>query len=246
MASSEAPVWDRAGWGERCALGPRGAHVRGSVVDPPTGSSSLRCPRSIVHIEHSNTWQLVAGVERLRSDAPSAGGYSFARSAHPSGFPNRPAGGSGGQPFISYGAAHPDEEEDRDPDELDQSARMALEADALKLILTRELEWQHAWAGNPGFDLFQSRGDATPTRWCEVKAMTGSLHDHPVGLSRTQFDWASEHGNRYWLDVVERAGMQDVCIVRIQDPASKARTFTFDHGWLDVAAVGAEQKSRGD
>jgi len=37
-------------------------------------------------------------------------------------------------------------------------------------------------------------------------------------------------------------------IVPIQDPAGKARTFTFDHGWLDVANVygatesGTEQK----
>ncbi len=116
---------------------------------------------------------------------------------------------------------------------------MALEAEAIKFILVREPQWQRTPAGNPGFDLFQSSGDATPGRWCEVKAMTGSLHDRPVGLSHTQFDRAREHGDRYWLYVVERAGTEDARIVRIQDPAGKVRTFTFDHGWLHVANVDA-------
>ena len=32
----------------------------------------------------------------------------------------------------------------------------------------------------------------TATRWCEVKAMTGTLDDRPVGISRTQFEWAKK------------------------------------------------------
>ena len=35
-------------------------------------------------------------------------------------------------------------------------------------------------------------------------------------------------------------------IVRIQDPAGRARTFTFDHGWIDVADVDADQKDLED
>jgi hypothetical protein len=34
---------------------------------------------------------------------------------------------------------------------------------------------------------------------------------------------------------VEQAGSETGRIVRIQNPAGKARTFTFDHGWLRVA-----------
>ena len=66
--------------------------------------------------------------------------------------------------------------------------------------------------------------------------MTGTLADRPVGLSRTQFDCAREHGEAYWLYVVESAGTDEARLVPIQDPAGKARTFTFDHGWLDVAS----------
>lgn len=153
----------------------------------------------------------------------------------------RTPGGSGGRPFISYVATGPDDEEP-DPDGLDQPARMALEAQAITLILEREPKWQRTPTHNPGFDLLEPGAAGTVARWCEVKAMTGSLRDRPVGLSHTQFDCAREHGQAYWLYVVERAGAKDARIVRIQDPAGKARTFTFDHGWLDIAAVDTEQE----
>jgi hypothetical protein len=70
--------------------------------------------------------------------------------------------------------------------------------------------------------------------------MTETLEVRPVGLSREQFEWAREHGDAYWLYAVERAGTDQARIVRIQDPAGKARTFTFDRGWLDIAEVDPE------
>jgi hypothetical protein len=161
------------------------------------------------------------------------------------GSAKRTPGGVGGRPFISYVAAQPDEE-DPDSDGLDQAARMALEAQAINLILAREPKWQRTPTHNPGYDLFEPGEDAMPARWCEVKAMTGSLRDRPVGISRTQFDCAQKRGDAYWLYVVERAGETDARIVRIQDPAGKARTFTFDRGWLDIADVDDEQEYRED
>ena len=143
---------------------------------------------------------------------------------------------AGVRPFISYVAVHPDEEEP-DPDGLNQQARMALEAQAIDLILKREPNWQRPPAFNPGYDLFKTGPDGQPNRWCEVKAMTGSLHDRPVGLSHTQFEYAREHGADYWLYIVEHAGTERARIVRIQDPAGKTRTFTFDQGWTDVAEL---------
>ncbi len=56
--------------------------------------------------------------------------------------------------------------------------------------------------------------------------MTGTLADRPVGLSRTHFDCAREHGDAYWLYVVESAGTDDASLARIQDPAGMAKTFT--------------------
>ena len=155
------------------------------------------------------------------------------------------AGNGGARPFISYVAVHPVDEES-DPDGLEQSARMALESMAINLILSREPNWKRTLGSNPGFDLFEPGRDGEPVRWCEVKAMTGSLSDHPVGVSRKQFDFAREQRADYWLYVVEHAGDGNARIVRIQDPAGKARTFTFDRGWLSVAQVHPELQHLSD
>ena len=137
------------------------------------------------------------------------------------------------QSFISYVAVHAEQEED-DPDNLTQKKRMALEDRAIELILKCEPGWQRTPSNNPGFDLFRTdeRGQVV---FCEVKAMAGTLQDRPVGMSRTQFNHASDHGELFWLYVVERAeDVEEATIVRIQNPAGKARTFTFDRGWNDV------------
>ena len=153
----------------------------------------------------------------------------------------RTPGSAGGRPFISYVAVHPEEAES-DPDGLDQSARMALEAKAIDLILSREPEWRRTRTHNPGFDLYQGDEQSGATRWCEVKAMTGTLADRAVGLSRPQFDYAREHGEAYWWYVVESAGTDDASLVRIQDPAGRAKTFMFDHGWREVAEADDDTK----
>ncbi len=144
--------------------------------------------------------------------------------------------------FVSYVGAHPEDEEP-DPDGLDQIARMALEEKAIELILSGEPEWQRTPPHNPGFDLYKGNEQGGATHWCEVKAMTGGLDNRPVTLSRAQFDCAREHGTAYWLYVVERAGTDDANLVRIRDPAGKARTFTFDRGWRSVAKGQSDQES---
>jgi hypothetical protein len=157
--------------------------------------------------------------------------------------PKRTPGGSNGRPFISYVAAHAEDEEP-DPDGLDHAARMALEEAAVELILRGEPEWRRTPTHNPGFDLYQCNDQGGAIRWCEVKAMTGGLADRPVGLSHAQFEWAREQGEAYWLYVVECAGTERPRVVRIQDPAGKTRTFTFDHGWADVAEIDPESEER--
>jgi len=161
------------------------------------------------------------------------------------GSAKRSSKGAGGQPFISYVGTHPDDEEP-DPDGLDQAARMAVEEKALAFIIANEPRLQRTPTNNPGFDLLEPGEDGRPIRWVEVKAMTRDLNDRPVGMSRAQFKSAQDHGDAYWLYVVEKAGDDGARIVRIQDPAGKARTFTFDHGWLDIADVDGEQDNRED
>ena len=145
--------------------------------------------------------------------------------------------------FISYVAVHHDEDES-DPDGLEHAVRMALEENAVDFILSRYPNWKRAPTHNPGFDLFESGLDGNPVRWCEVKAMTDSLDNRPVGLSRPQFECACKHGANYWLYVVEHAGDENARIIRIQDPAGKARNFLFDRGWRHIAEVDSEREHR--
>jgi hypothetical protein len=120
---------------------------------------------------------------------------------------------------------------------------MSLEKKAIEFILAREPTLARTPTNNEGFDLVELGPGGAPVRWIEVKAMTGDLYSRPVGVSRAQFQSAQEHGDSYWLYVVELASEPDRArIVRIQDPAGKARTFTFDHGWLSVAEVTAPTK----
>ncbi|MBS3822251.1 MAG: DUF3883 domain-containing protein [Phycisphaerae bacterium] len=160
-----------------------------------------------------------------------------------SGGGRRPPGSAGLGPFISYVATHADEE-GRDPDGLDEQRRMALEEQAIQFIETREPLLERTPTNNPGFDLFEAGPNGQPARWVEVKAMTGNLSDRPVGMSRTQFDEALKRGERYWLYVVEQAGTDNARLVRVRDPAGKARTFTFDHGWRAVAETDQAKDSQ--
>ena len=138
--------------------------------------------------------------------------------------------------FVSYVGVHAEKREP-DPHSRTYLARMNLEAKATELIMAREPQWQPTRTGNRGFDLFEAGPDGRPIRWCEVKAMSGALDDRPVGLSHTQFDFARERGKDFWLYIVEHANEQHARIIRINDPAGRARTFTFDRGWIDVAEI---------
>ena len=65
-------------------------------------------------------------------------------------------------------------------------------------------------------------------------------------MSPAQYEHAQKHREASWLYVVEHAGTDTARIVRIQDPAGKARTFTFDRGWLGIAEIDSEQADSED
>ncbi len=107
---------------------------------------------------------------------------------------------------------------------------------AVKWIQEQEPDWIATPPNTPGYDLYMLDEHGEAAEWCEVKALSGSLDDSPVRVSRTQFDFAREKGAAFWLYVVEHAGdAEQSLILKIQDPAGMARTFTFDRGWRDVA-----------
>lgn len=170
-----------------------------------------------------------------------AQGLTGSRSSHVGGQSKvggkgkRTPGQAGGRPFISYVGTHPDDDSSN-PDSHDQAARMRIEKHSIDLIISLEPTLRRTPEGNPGFDLFETDTAGRPIRWVEVKSMTGTLEDRPVGLSHTQFDYAREKGDAYWLYVVEHANdPTQARILRIQNPVAHARTFTFDHGWSQIA-----------
>lgn len=132
--------------------------------------------------------------------------------------------------FISYVEVSPDEAQHQ------ESERMSLEAQAIDHIVSLEPVLQRTPPNNPGFDLIELGSDGEPVRWVEVKAKRGAFDNGSVTMTRTQFKFAQEHQDAYWLYVVENAGNPDhIHIIRIKNPAGKAQTFTFDHGWAKVA-----------
>jgi hypothetical protein len=140
--------------------------------------------------------------------------------------------------FVSYVAVDAIDEADDDvSDSASYADRMHTESLAIDYILQFEPRLQRTAAGNPGFDLFAADEAGNPDRWVEVKAMVGTLDDRPVGLSRMQFLTAQREGSRYWLYIVELAKSERPRLIRIQDPAGRARTFTLDKGWREVAAL---------
>ena len=144
---------------------------------------------------------------------------------------------SGSRKFVSY--IQVDENEEPDPDGLTSQQRLNLEEKAITLILAEETQLERTPLNNPGFDLIEPGCDNNnPIKFIEVKAMAGSLQDRPVGLSSTQFKCAQKYGELYWLYIVEHAGSPDLARgIYIQNPADKAKTFTFDQGWINDAKI---------
>ena len=137
--------------------------------------------------------------------------------------------------FVSYIAVSPDET-DEDSDDTQHQGRMSLEAQAIDHIVSIEPALQRTRSNNPGFDLIKPGQDGEPVRLVEVKAMKGVFDDRPVTMTSTQFEFAQKHQDAYWLYVVENAGNPEQRrIIRINNPAGKAQTFTFDHGWAEIA-----------
>lgn len=137
--------------------------------------------------------------------------------------------------FVSYVAVS-QSQDDEEADGLSHHERLSLESQAIGFILSEEPNLRKTPPNNPGFDLFELNAQNVPMRWVEVKSMKDAFDNRPVTLTSTQFEFAQEKQNAYWLYVVENAGNPDLArIIRIRNPAGKARNFTFDKGWREAA-----------
>ena len=144
--------------------------------------------------------------------------------------------------FHSYIGVSPEPEETDTLGGEAYQARIEIENKAIQHILINEPELIRTGENNPGFDLYEVDGEDVPVRWVEVKAMAGEFRDRPATMSKTQFEHAMKRQSKYWLYVVENATSDTPNIIRINDPAGKARSFTFDDGWAEVAESHKENK----
>ena len=88
---------------------------------------------------------------------------------------------------------------------------------------------------HPGYDIISYDPDSDEERLIEVKGIDGEWNQTGVGLSRIQFSNAQDHGDRYWLYVVEFAMDSNHARVHaIQNPAMKITSFMFDGNWRDA------------
>lgn len=85
---------------------------------------------------------------------------------------------------------------------------------------------------NPGFDVLSRGKDGQTARRIEIKSIRGEWTIRGVMLSARQFREAQEHGDQFWLYIVENAEDDDLYrIHRIKDPANRIDFFGFDSGW---------------
>lgn len=218
--AADADVYDdaKALWGDLPDI-PNGKY------DPDGDNDATRVNGNATSGDGKGSMGNAGSGDRSAGSSRNGGGTSGKRSP----------GSEGGRAFISYVGTHPNDDE-LDPDGLDQTARMQLEELAILKILAVDPKLKQTPANNPGYDLYENDINGNPIRWVEVKAMTGTLNNRPVGISHTQFEWARQHGSSFWLYIVEQvSNPNDSRILCIQDPVSQARTFTFDNGWVDVA-----------
>jgi hypothetical protein len=194
---------------------------------------------------------LVKGGEKDATSAASltpGNGSEPKGSASPPSHPTQIDGGIGGRnagslehadgapPFISYVAVSTEELNDgQETASGDHEELLRLEELAIVEILKREPNLLRAPRNQAGFDLYEPGSLGGPVRWIEVKAMSSSLLYRSVALSHTQFSFATAHGDRFWLYIVENVGSAEPTIARIRNPAGRAKSFTFDRGWSSVA-----------
>lgn len=99
---------------------------------------------------------------------------------------------------------------------------------------------------NPGFDVLSRGKDDQIARRIEIKSIRGEWTIRGVMLSARQFREAEEHGEQFWLYIVENAEDGDLYrIHRIQDPANRIDFFGFDSGWQAICEPDIELDSQG-
>lgn len=89
---------------------------------------------------------------------------------------------------------------------------------------------------NPGFDIISLDPATGAKRLIEVKGVLNEWNDRGVKLTKTQFATAQQHGDAFWIYVVEHAtDASKQTLTALQSPFAKVEEFWFDSGWREVS-----------
>ncbi len=139
-----------------------------------------------------------------------------------------------------------DEPEDLTDDEQHRNLAIGRAAVERAKQYEKDREWDpdEKPHNNPGYDI-ESKSPSGEVRYIEVKGVDGPWDKAGVPVSPTQFTFAQNHREEFWLYVVEFArDEQRNKIYPIQNPTDKITQFRFDGGWKAVAETDIEHPAK--
>ena len=195
-----------------------------------SGETQLSSPSNGSEVESNSDQSANGGKDDAQSDTGLPHPYERIIEENDTIIQERHIAKSNRSQVMFYIQAHP-RDVDEEPNSRTLAARMQLEAKAIELILQDEPNWKTTMPGQPGFDLYQTNQNGDIIKYCEVKALSNTLDNHFVRMTRQQFETAWRRGSSYWLYIVESINSDCPKIIRIKNPAHQAHRFTFDSSW---------------
>ena len=125
-------------------------------------------------------------------------------------------------------------------DESPENKAIGSAAESFVIVFEKDRGWKpkdmnEVSKNHPGYDIESTDPDGRLI-YIEVKGINGTWTNVGVGLTPTQFKYASKYQEDYFLYVVENAlSSIDSKVYRINNPAHQITKFQFDHGWKNLA-----------
>ncbi len=142
--------------------------------------------------------------------------------------------------YVSGETTSSDDEYEITDDESPENIEIGRAAESFVIGFEKDRGWKpknmnEISKNHSGYDI-ESTGPDGKLIYIEVKGINGPWTTVGVGLTPTQFKYASKYQDDYFLYVVENAlSSADAKAYRIKNPAQQITKFQFDHGWKNLA-----------
>jgi len=87
---------------------------------------------------------------------------------------------------------------------------------------------------NPGYDIESVDPKTGEIAYIEVKGTEELWDSYGVTITPTQYKFAKEHGDSFWLYVVENINSASPQVYRIKNPVGRINMYAFDYGWRSL------------